>query len=59
VALRALLNAAEEDVGTGGPDMLRRIFPSVKLVDLQGVRDVEESQLAAVCEELLTQQQET
>ncbi len=59
VALRALLNAAEEDVGTGGPDLLRRIFPSVKLVDLQGVRDVEESQLAAVCEELLTQQQET
>jgi proteasome beta subunit len=59
VALRALLNAAEEDVGTGGPDLLRRIFPTVKLVDGQGVRDVDEPQLAAVCEALLNQQQET
>lgn len=59
VALRALLNAAEEDVGTGGPDLLRRIFPTVKVVDRQGVRDVEEPQLAAVCEALLHEQQET
>ena len=59
VALRALLNAADEDVGTGGPDLVRRIFPTVKLVDREGVRDVEESQLAAVCEALMNQQQET
>jgi len=59
VALRALVNAAEEDVGTGGPDLFRRIFPTVKLVDQQGVRDVEETQLATVCEALLNQQKET
>jgi proteasome beta subunit len=59
VALRALLNAADEDVGTGGPDLVRGIFPTVKLVDRQGVRDVEDPQLAAVCEALMTQQQET
>jgi proteasome beta subunit len=59
VALRALLNAADEDVGTGGPDLIRRIFPTVKLVDRQGVRDVEESQLAEGCEALLNRNQET
>lgn len=59
VALRALVNAAEEDVGTGGPDLFRRIFPTVKLVDQQGVRDVEDPQLATVCEALMNQQQET
>ncbi len=59
VAIRALSNAAEEDVGTGGPDLLRKIFPTVKLVDAQGVRDVEESLLSTICEELVSQEQES
>jgi proteasome beta subunit len=58
MALRALFNAAEEDVGTGGPDLLRRIFPTVKVVDREGVRDVEDVELAAVCEALVSQHQE-
>ncbi len=58
VALKALFNAAEEDVGTGGPDLLRRIFPTVKLVNTHGVRDVPESQLGNMCRELLDRQQE-
>jgi len=57
VALRALSNAAEEDVGTGGPDLLRRIFPTVKLVDRHGVRHVDDTQLAAICQELISQQE--
>jgi proteasome beta subunit len=59
VALRALSNAAEEDVGTGGPDLLRRIFPMVKLVDGHGVRDVEDTQLATICQELLSEERES
>ncbi len=59
VALRALLNAAEEDVGTGGPDLLRRIFPTVKLVNAQGVKDVEDAQLEPVLQAMLTPSQET
>ncbi|MDR4494459.1 MAG: proteasome subunit beta [Nitrospirales bacterium] len=58
VALRALVNAAEEDVGTGGPDVFRRIYPTIKLVDHQGVRDVEESTLASLCEALITRRQD-
>jgi proteasome beta subunit len=59
VALRALSNAAEEDVGTGGPDLLRRIFPMVKLVDGHGVRDVEDTKLATICQELLSEERES
>jgi len=59
VALRALSNAAEEDVGTGGPDLLRRIFPTVKLIDRQGVRDIADTQLATICQELLSEERES
>ncbi|MDT7040916.1 proteasome subunit beta [Candidatus Nitronereus thalassa] len=52
LALQALFSAAEEDVGTGGPDTFRRIFPSMKLIDRAGVRDVEEPRVASMCEEL-------
>ena len=59
IALRALSNAAEEDAGTGGPDLLRRIFPMVKLVDAHGVRDVEDTQLATICQELISEERES
>lgn len=52
LALQALFSAAEEDVGTGGPDTFRRIFPTMKLIDTAGVRDVEESRIASLCDEL-------
>lgn len=52
LALQALFSAAEEDVGTGGPDTFRRIFPTMKLIDVTGVRDVEESRIASLCDEL-------
>ena len=52
LALQALFSAAEEDVGTGGPDLIRGIYPTVKLVNLEGVRDVEEPMVAEMCEQL-------
>lgn len=53
VVLEALYDAAEEDIGTGGPDFVRRIFPSVKLVTRAGFQDVPEDRLAAECEALV------
>lgn len=58
IGLLALSNAAEEDVGTGGPDPIRKIYPSMKLVDAQGVTDVDEAQLAVLCQELIESQRE-
>lgn len=52
LAVLALASAADEDVGTGGPDPLRRIYPTVKVVDVAGVRDVDEAQVAAMHEQL-------
>ena len=36
LALLALFQAADEDSATGGPDLVRRIFPTVAVVDLNG-----------------------
>lgn len=45
LALLALYNAAEDDVGTGGPDLVRGIYPTAKLVGATGIADVEESRI--------------
>lgn len=54
VALLALANAADEDVGTGGPDPVRRIYPTMKLVSDEGVQDVSENDLASIWDQLVT-----
>jgi proteasome beta subunit len=52
-ALEALYDAADEDRGTGGPDFVRGIFPTVKLVTQSGIQDVPEARVAAVCEAIV------
>jgi len=49
VAMEALIDAAEEDVGTGGPDFIRGIFPTVKLVVTAGLDDVPEARVRQAC----------
>lgn len=50
VALEALIDAADEDVGTGGPDLIRGIFPTVKTVTRSGFADVADDEVRRVCE---------
>ena len=38
LALRSLFAAADEDAATGGPDLVRRIFPTVAVIDVDGFR---------------------
>jgi proteasome beta subunit len=52
-ALEALYDAAEEDIGTAGPDFVRGIFPTIKTVTVRGIVDVEETQVRAVCESMV------
>ncbi|MEI8191796.1 MAG: proteasome subunit beta, partial [candidate division NC10 bacterium] len=52
-ALEALYDAADEDRGTGGPDFVRGIFPTLKLVTRIGIQDVPEARVAAVCEAIV------
>jgi proteasome beta subunit len=53
VAMEALYNAAEEDVGTGGPDLVRGIYPTVKMINDEGVRDLDDTQIAEACRVLI------
>jgi len=45
LALLSLYNAAEEDVGTGGPDLVRGIYPTCKLVSATGIMDVDDKRI--------------
>ena len=49
-AAEALVDAAEEDVGTGGPDFVHGIFPTVKVITRAGFEDVPEAEVRAQCE---------
>jgi len=53
LAVEALYDAADEDTGTGGPDFVRRIFPSVKLVTRSGIQDIPEDRVASLCEAIV------
>lgn len=53
VGLEALIDAAEEDVGTGGPDFVRGVFPTVKLAARGGLRDVPETCIREVCQAII------
>jgi len=53
VSLEALIDAADEDVGTGGPDLVRGIFPTVKTVTRSGFTDIGEDEVRRVCDAIL------
>lgn len=53
VALEALIDAAEEDIGTGGPDLVRGIFPTVKMITRSGYGDVPDDDVRRACEAIL------
>ena len=53
LALMSLYNAADDDVGTGGPDLVRGIYPTAKFVTAQGITDVLDEQTRAVYDGLI------
>ena len=46
LAISALFNAADEDSATGGPDLVRGIFPTMATISDQGFERVEEAEVA-------------
>ncbi len=48
IAVESLVDAADDDTATGGPDPLRGIYPTVMLIDADGAVEVAEDRLAAV-----------
>jgi proteasome beta subunit len=53
LALMSLYNAADDDVGTGGPDLVRGIYPTAKFVTVQGITDVPNDKIRAVYDVLM------
>jgi proteasome beta subunit len=53
LALRALFAAADEDAATGGPDLVRRIFPTVATIDATGYSPISDDVIAARAEQQL------
>jgi proteasome beta subunit len=59
VTLEALIDAADEDVGTGGPDLVRGIYPTVKTITRSGFGEVTEEEVKRVCEAILAERTKT
>jgi len=58
VCIESLYDAADDDSATGGPDLSRRIFPMVALVDGQGYRRLAEDDVAEIVESVVAARQE-
>src|SRR5207253_2237589 len=53
LAIEALFHAADEDSATGGPDLMRGIFPLIATVERSGYVRVDDVQLAQRTTDLL------
>ena len=58
VAIEALFDAADEDVGTGGPDLMRNIFPTVVAITEQGTVEFADTEIRRLFEELISERQD-
>lgn len=57
MAIQALFDAADDDSATGGPDVLRQIYPILVQVDAAGAREIEETEVAAITGRVLSARQ--
>ena len=53
VALEALFDASEEDVGTGGPDVLRNIYPNIASISVDGFAEIADAEIGTLFDDLL------
>ena len=58
VAIEALFDAADEDVGTGGPDMVRGIYPTIAAISSEGIVGVPEDTIQSLFEELIEERRD-
>ena len=58
LAIQSLYEAADEDSATGGPDLVRGIYPVIATVDVEGYREVPEDEVATRFGALIARMQE-
>lgn len=50
LAVRALVSASQEDTATGGPDLLRKIYPNVVRIDVDGLVELTDDEVGPLAE---------
>ena len=58
LAIEALFDAAEDDSATGGPDLVRRIYPIVAVIDEAGYRELDDETIAGLVEQVVEERTE-
>ncbi len=53
VAIEALYDAADDDSATGGPDLVRGIYPTAVIIGAEGALDVPEEKIAELAREVI------
>jgi proteasome beta subunit len=53
VVVEALYDAADDDSATGGPDLVRGIYPTAVSIDAEGAVDVPESRIAEAARQII------
>ena len=57
VAIEALWDAADEDSATGGPDLVRGIYPLVAVIDAEGYRELDDATVAELVQSVISDRQ--
>ena len=55
LAVAALFDAAEQDSATGGPDLIRRIYPIVAIIDRDGYRELDDDAVRALVDAVVVE----
>ncbi|WP_033345772.1 proteasome subunit beta [Catenuloplanes japonicus] len=58
LAVEALYDAADDDTATGGPDLIRRIFPVVMTASAEGTNRLTEAEVSAIAEAVVNARHE-
>ncbi|APE15122.1 proteasome subunit beta [Mycobacterium sp. WY10] len=58
-AVEALYDAADDDSATGGPDLVRGIFPTAVTIEAEGAAEVTEQRISALAHEVIESRSRT
>jgi proteasome beta subunit len=58
-AIEALYDAADDDSATGGPDLVRGIYPTAVLIETGGAEEVTEARIAGLAREVIERRTRT
>jgi proteasome beta subunit len=59
VAVEALYDAADDDSATGGPDLVRGIYPTAVTIGVEGAEEITEARIAELAREVIASRSRT